>query len=105
MGEKYPTKQKDRSRETSHLTFDEKNALWYIGGYKKSDTSIKNADTDKDDLQVVLDSFGDADHDELGGSTDCHNNDDVSDTHYVSTQSQRCTHQIHQQFLLLFVSS
>lgn len=83
---KYPTKQKDRSTETSHLTFDEKNALWYIGGYiirkvKRKITSMKNEDKDKDDLLVVLDCFVDADHDELEGSTDSDDNDDVADTH------------------------
>ena len=80
---KYPTSANNTKciTETKHLSYDEENAIWYIGGYiiRKARRKIKVLDN-KDDLLAMLEKFEEkkdtAEDESLTGDDD----DDAVDT-------------------------
>ena len=67
---KYPTKASKQTIETSHLSFDEQNALWYVGGYilRKLIKKIKlSKNKNKEEMEAVIDNFVEkGDEDSIG---------------------------------------
>ena len=67
----YPTTVRNKASETSHLTYDEENALWYIAGYviRKVKSQTHKAESSSHD-KFILDSFIEESGDDGEGNDD-----------------------------------